>query len=221
MIDFDSLLGFVPMIIVDAGHGSTTPNKRTPPFPDGTVIQEYQFNKPTAAFTVADAQRLGFKTLETSPGDYDTPLSVRTSIANTGYLDYIRQLNAQGIDTADINAAVFVSIHYNVLGFEFQVRSNGIETFYYTGSTIGQILAQNVLDRLIQSTGLVDRGAKPANFYVLRHTMMPATLAECGFMDYLPEAKLMLDETYQKTVAQAIVTGICDFYGLPYEPPVE
>ncbi len=219
MIDFNTLLGFVPLIIVDAGHGITTPQKRTPMLPDGTVIQEYQFNKPTAALTVQDAERLGFKTLQTSPGDYDTPLSVRTSIANMGYLDYIRVLNAQGIDTSDKNVAVFVSIHYNVLGFEFQVRANGIETFYYTGSVLGQELAQYVLDRLIMSTGLVDRGAKPANFYVLRHTMMPSTLVEAGFMDYLPEALLMLDVNYQQTVAQAIVQGVCDFYGIEYQPP--
>ena len=219
MIDFYNLLGFVPFLIIDGGHGATTPEKRTPPLPDGTVVQEYQFNKPTAEFTAQDAARLGFKTLLTSPGDYDTPLSVRTSIANTAYLDYIRQLNAQGIDTSDKNVAVFVSIHYNVLGFEFQVRANGIETFYYTGSVIGQELSQYVLDRLIQYTGLVDRGAKPANFYVLRHTMMPATLVEAGFMDYLPEALLMLNEEYQQTVAQAIVAGVCDFYGVQYQPP--
>lgn len=219
MIDFYNLLGFVPLLIIDAGHGNTTPQKRTPVLPDGTIVLESQFNEPTATFTAQDAERLGFKTLLTSPGDYDTPLSVRTSIANTAYLDYIRQLNAQGIDTSDKNVAVFVSIHYNVLGTEFQIRANGIETFYYTGSIKGQQLAQNVLDRLLQSTGLVDRGAKPANFYVLRHTMMPSTLAECGFMDYLPEALLMLDVEYQKTVAQAIVTGVCDFYGVEYQPP--
>ncbi|HHX63112.1 MAG TPA: N-acetylmuramoyl-L-alanine amidase [Epulopiscium sp.] len=219
MIDFYNLLGFVPLFIIDGGHGATTPQKRTPQLPDGTVIQEYQFNKPTAAFTAQDAERLGFKTLLTSPDDYDTPLSIRTSTANMAYLEYIRQLNAQGIDTSNKNVAVFVSIHYNVLGTEFQVRANGIETFYYTGSVIGQTLAQNVLDRLIESTGLVNRGAKPANFYVLRHTMMPATLAECGFMDYLPEALLMLNVEYQKTVAQAIVAGVCDFYGVPYQPP--
>lgn len=219
MIDFNQLLGFVPLLIIDGGHGATTPQKRTPPLPDGTVIQEYQFNKPTAALTAQEAERLGFKTLLTSPGDEDTPLGVRTSIANTAYLDYIRQLNAQGIETWDKNVAVFVSIHYNVLGLEFQVRANGIETFYYTGSVTGQTLAQDVLDRLILFTGLVDRGAKPANFYVLRHTMMPATLVEAGFMDYLPEALLMLDKGYQQTVAQAIVAGVCDFYGVPYQPP--
>lgn len=219
MIDFNSLLGFVPLLIIDGGHGETTPLKRTPPLPDGTVVQEYEFNKPTAALTALDAQRLGFETFLTSPDAYDTPLSVRTSLANTAYIDYTRQLNAQGIDTSNKNVSVFVSIHYNVLGTEFQVRANGIETFYYTGSVKGQQLAQNVLDRLITSTGLVNRGAKPANFYVLRHTLMPATLAECGFMDYLPEAQLMLDVAYQATVAQAIVAGVCDFYGVPYQPP--
>lgn len=218
MIDFYAELGFVPLLIIDGGHGSTTPEKRTPPLPDGTVIQEYQFNKPTAAFTAADAQRLGFETYLTSPGDFDTPLSVRTSRANTEYLEYMRQLSAQGINIEGKNVAVFVSIHYNVLGKEFQVRANGIETFYYTGSVKGQQLAQNILDRLIQSTGAVDRGAKPANFYVLRNTLMPAALAECGFMDYLPEALLMLNEEYQKTVASAIVAGVCDFYGVEYQP---
>lgn len=219
MIDFYNLLGFVPLLIIDGGHGASTPEKRTPPLPDGTVVQEYEFNKPTAEFTAQEAERLGFKTLLTSPGDFDTPLSVRVSVANTAYLEYIRQLNLQGVDTSNINAAVFVSIHYNVLGFEFQVRANGIETFYYTGSVKGQQLSQNVLDRLISFTGLVDRGSKPANFYVLRYTMMPATLVEAGFMDYLPEALLMLDEGYQRTVASAIVAGVCDFYGVEYIPP--
>ena len=219
MIDFNGLLGFTPLLIIDGGHGITTPQKRTPPLPDGTVIQEYQFNKPTAALAAADAQRLGFETFLTSPGPYDTPLSVRTSLANTAYLDYTRQLNAQGIDTSDKIVSVFVSIHYNVLGTVFQVRANGIETFYYTGSVNGQQLAQDVLERLIASTGLVNRGAKPANFYVLRHTLMPATLAECGFMDYLPEAQLMLNLDHQTNVAQAIVAGVCDFYGVPYELP--
>ncbi|NLI89013.1 MAG: N-acetylmuramoyl-L-alanine amidase [Epulopiscium sp.] len=216
MIDFYNLLGFVPLLIIDAGHGLSTPEKRTPPLPDGTVIQESEFNKPTSEFTAREAERLGFKTLLTSPGDFDTPLSVRTSVANTAYLEYIRQLNMQGIDTSSIDAAVFVSIHYNVLGTEFQVRANGIETFFYTGSIKGQDLAQKVLDRLINFTGLVDRGAKPANFYVLRHTMMPATLVEAGFMDYLPEALLMLNEEYQMTVARAIVAGVCDYYGVEY-----
>ena len=219
MIDFNSLLGFVPLLIIDGGHGETTPQKRTPPLPDGTVVQEYEFNKPTALLTALDAKRLGFETFLTSPDAYDTPLSVRTSLANTAYINYTRQLNAQGIDTSNKNVSVFVSIHYNALGTEFQVRANGIETFYYTGSVKGQILAQNVLDRLIASTGLVNRGAKPANFYVLRHTLMPSTLAECGFMDYLPEAQLMLDVAYQATVAQAIVAGVCDFYGVVYQPP--
>ena len=217
MIDFNNLLGFVPLLIIDGGHGVTTPQKRTPVMPDGTVIQEYEFNKPTAELTAQDAERLGFKTLLTSPTEVDTPLSVRTSIANTAYFDYIRQLNAQGIDTQGKDVAVFVSIHYNVLGLEFQVRANGIETFYYPGSVKGPQLAQDVLTRLIQFTGLVDRGAKPANFYVLRTTMMPATLVEAGFMDYLPEAQLMLDVGYQTRVARAIVAGVCDFYGVPYQ----
>jgi len=53
---------------------------------------------------------------------------------------------------------------------------------------------------LVKATGLRDRGIKADNFYVLRETKMPAILCECGFMDNMEEAKLMLDENYQWTI---------------------
>ena len=46
---------------------------------------------------------------------------------------------------------------------------------------------------------------------------MPAVLCECGFMDNLEEARLMLDENYQQKVAEAI-GRVCNYLGVNYVP---
>ena len=72
---------------------------------------------------------------------------------------------------------------------------------------------------LVKSTGLRDRGIKSrTDLAVLRRTKMPAILCECGFMDNLEEAKLMLDENYQWKVAESIGKGICNYLGVKYVP---
>ncbi len=61
------------LIAVDAGHGMDTAGKRTPTFPDGTIMKENEFNRATAKFLVEALERNGFKTLLTAPEITDTP----------------------------------------------------------------------------------------------------------------------------------------------------
>ncbi|MGJ0848074.1 N-acetylmuramoyl-L-alanine amidase family protein, partial [Tissierella praeacuta] len=74
-----------------------------------------------------------------------------------------------------------------------------------------------VQKELIKETGLRNRGIKSGNFQVLRETKMVSILAECGFMDNIEEAKLMLDENYQMKCARAIAKGICKYFGVEYK----
>jgi len=46
---------------------------------------------------------------------------------------------------------------------------------------------------------------------------MVSILVECGFMDNIEEAKLMLDENYQMKCARAIAKGICKYFGVEYK----
>ena len=50
---------------------------------------------------------------------------------------------------------------------------------------------------------------------------MVSVLAECGFMDNLNEAKLMLDENYQMKCARAIAKGICKYFGVEYKEEIK
>lgn len=186
-------------IAIDNGHGYNTSGKRTPKMPDGKVIREWEFNHPTAKKLEAAVKRCGMKPVMVSDTREDTPLATRTSTAN------------------DAKADLFVSIHYNAFDGKWG-NHGGIETYYYPTSNNGKRLAELVQSKLVNATGLRDRGAKSAKFYVLRKTIMPGILCECGFMDNLQEARLMLDASYQTKVAEAICRGICHYLGIKYVP---
>ncbi len=189
-------------IAIDSGHGLNTPGKRTPLFPDGSHIREWQFNHPTALKLGELLVGNGFEIVFVSPGEEDTPLATRTTRANQAKAD------------------LFVSIHYNA-ATGIWGSANGTETYHHPSSSRGQKLAELIQKELIAETGRRDRGVKSANFQVLRETTMPAVLVECGFMDSLVEACLMLDEEYQTKCARAMAKGICAYFGKVYVEPVE
>lgn len=186
------------LISIDNGHGLNTPGKRTPTMPDGRIIKEWEFNHSTAKKLGELLKFNGFDVLFVSDTEEDTSLEGRTNKANQAKAD------------------IFVSIHFNAFKGIWGSHG-GIETLYAQGSANGLKLANLVQKELIEVTGLRDRGAKARNdLWVLNKTTMPAVLAECGFMDNLDEAKLMLDEDYQVKCARAIAKGICKYFGVEY-----
>lgn len=186
-------------VAIDNGHGINTAGKRTPRMPDGRVIKEWEFNHPTAKKLEKALKRCGFKTLMVSDTSEDTPLRTRTNRAN------------------DAKADVFVSIHFNAYKGVWG-NHGGVDTFYHPSSAKGKELAGLIQKELVPATGLRDRGIKAYNFFVCRETKMPAVLCECGFMDNLEEAKLMLNDGYQQRVAEAIAKGICNYLDVKYVP---
>ncbi|WP_162463132.1 ATP-binding protein [Paenibacillus psychroresistens] len=69
---------------------------------------------------------------------------------------------------------------------------------------------------LIQGTTLADRRVQSADFHVLRETKMAAVLVECGFMDNLAEAKLLLTDAYRSECAIEIARGACNYLGVTF-----
>lgn len=187
-------------IAIDNGHGLYTAGKRTPAFPNtGKVIKEWEFNHPTAKKLETILNRHGIQTLMVSDTENDTPLA-----------DRVNKANKWGADA-------FISIHYNAFQSIWGPHG-GIETFAHKNSTKGNQLAKNVQDNLIQITGLRNRGVKHNSLYVTNKTNMPSILVECGFMDNLQEASLMLNDTHQNNCATAIAKGIMSTFGIKYVP---
>lgn len=71
-----------------------------------------------------------------------------------------------------------ISIHLNAGG------GTGTEVWYYSGSSTGKSKAADVSEKVANALGLRNRGAKATTgLYVLKHTVAPAILVECCFVD--------------------------------------
>jgi N-acetylmuramoyl-L-alanine amidase len=103
----------------------------------------------------------------------------------------------------DINARVFVSIHVN---YSPNPAPNGT-TFYYTKpQDVG--LAQALERAVVPAAGTADDGVVHANYYVTKHTTMPAVLIETAFVSNPGDAAKLADPAWIAAVARGIAGGI-------------
>jgi len=109
------------------------------------------------------------------------------------------------------NADIFLSIHADA----FTNREvKGTTAYYYTkGSKQSKLLADSVRTALIDAIGTVDRGTQTSNFYVVKHTDMPAILVEISFISNPDEERMMNSDAGIKKIAQGIADGIADYFG--------
>ena len=112
--------------------------------------------------------------------------------------------------TNNPSVEAFVSIHCNAFT---NPATDGTETYYYAGAPRGYRLAHLVHSELLSAGGRRDRGVKTANFYVLRHTGVPAVLVELAFITNPQEEQLLSNEQYQTEMANAIARGIVRYFG--------
>lgn len=199
------------LILLDAGHGLNTAGKRTPNFEDNSFMKEREFNQDVVKKMMLKLKAYNCEVVWVSEETEDVPLSTRTTRANTHYQNCIKKYGASQVKS------IFVSVHANAMG-EKWANANGIETFAYPGNEEALKLADYTQKQLISHTKLRDRGVKTANFAVLRQTVMPAILCECGFMDYKPEATLLRTDSYRELCATAIIKGIVEYLKLPLKP---
>ncbi|HEV7868089.1 MAG TPA: N-acetylmuramoyl-L-alanine amidase [Chthoniobacteraceae bacterium] len=174
----------VRTVVIDAGHGGHDrgggPGQRIPE--KGYVLD-------ISKRLEKELRARGFHTVMTRSGDYFVPLGTRCAIAN-------RQ-----------RGAVLVSVHLNSGQRE---GANGIETYYYGGSS--GALASAIHGRVLRAAGTEDRRVRRRGFFVLRNTRIPAVLCELGFLTNRAEAARLLTGGHRQRLAEAIAEGVTARY---------
>ncbi len=173
-------------IAIDAGHGGSDPGALSP-FSDTT---EKALNLDIARRVRDILEDKGQKVIMTRDGDYFISLSERADLANA------------------LLPMFFVSIHNNSIE---SPDIKGVMTFHYSGSIEGKKLATYIQSGIALSTGAVNKGVRTANFYVLRETVVPAALVECGFLTNQEEEASLRDLDYRNRIALGIANGILDY----------
>jgi N-acetylmuramoyl-L-alanine amidase len=119
--------------------------------------------------------------------------------------------------------SIFVSLHVNfsgksdARGFEiYRAVSKDdprlVRVAFSDGDERLDQAEDQLIDCLARAVGadprIAYRGAKQANFYVVRNLACPAVLIECGFVSNPDDAFHLSDPTYREHLAEQIASGI-------------
>lgn len=170
-------------VVIDPGHGGED---------TGAVSSDGSYEK-TVNLQVARKvgymlRQHGLDVIMTRTNDRFIELDSRAEIANRN------------------NAKLFVSIHadsaYNrsARGFTIYVARSASRRSHSAARTIAQSM---------KATGLSSRGVRKADYRVLVATKCPAVLVELGYLSNSWDARLLTNNRFQNSLAQAITKGIC------------
>jgi N-acetylmuramoyl-L-alanine amidase len=110
----------------------------------------------------------------------------------------------------DVNARLFISIHVN---YSDSPSINGTTFYWYKPED--QLLATTLERAVIPVAGTNDVGPRHENFYVIRHTTMPAVLIETAFISNPHDAALLQTPSFLQNMAQGIANGVKAYAGTP------
>lgn len=196
------------IILLDNGHASTTPGKRSPKLEDGSQFFEYEFNRDIVRRIAEKLNDLGvsYKILVPEIDD-DIKLTERARRANIICNEYGKE------------NCIFISVHANAAGngsewknargwsvwtTKGNTKSDPIATVFYEEAE--KILPKcNMTLRKDMTDGDPDY---EENFTVIYKTICPAILTENLFMDNKTDVQFLMSDTGRNKIAQIHVNAI-------------
>jgi len=178
-------------LMVDPGHGGKDPGAVGP-----TGVREKDI-------TLKLALKVG--NILTTQG---------VKIGYTRTTDVFLELNDRAAMANKADARCFLSIHINSAS---SAAATGTETYAYAAGGQGGKLSKAVQSNLVAAIRLPDRGAKFANFAVLRGTKMPAALTEVCFLCNSNEEALLKDDAFLDKAAMGIAKGAASFLDITWK----
>ena len=192
-------------IILDNGHGLNTPGKRSP---DGTLIEAI-YTRLLVKDLALDLEKHGHTVHILVPEPEDIPLNVRVKRINA-------ICRAEGVENTGL-----ISIHLNAAGDGSKwMSATGWSCYTYKGQTESDRLAdclykaaEQILKNQVIRTDYARDGDPDweEDFYILRHSLCPAVLVECFFMDNKNDQKYLLSNSGRESIIDIIVCGVLSF----------
>lgn len=191
-------------ILIDNGHGSNTPGKRSP---DGRFL-EYKYTREIAAAVVQHLLYRGYDAQLLTPEEYDVSLRARVERVNT----WCRQLGRRNV--------CLVSIHTNAAGNGKQwMSARGWSCYTSKGQTAGDRLATC----LYQAAELYLPGHKirrdltdgdsdlEENFTLFHDTLCAVALSENLFHDNAADVAFLESYIGRQAIISLHVQGIINY----------
>lgn len=190
-------------VLIDNGHGSNTPGKRSP---DGR-LREYAYTREIASRLEMELRKNGIDAERIVKEEIDVPLAER----------------CRRVNEYKASEAILVSIHCNAAGNGSDWRSaRGWEAWTSVGKTKADKLAtclyedaEHCLPGMKIRKDMTDGDPdKESGFYILNHTKCPAVLTENLFQDNREDVEFLLSEEGKRAIISLHVWGIMKYLGL-------
>ena len=191
-------------ILIDNGHGSNTPGKRSP---DGRFL-EYKYTREIATAVVQHLQYRGYDAQLLTPEEYDVSLRARVERVNT----WCRQLGRRNV--------CLVSIHTNAAGNGKQwMSARGWSCYSSKGQTAGDRLATCLYKaaELYLPGHRVRRDLTDGdpdleeNFTLLHDTLCAAALSENLYHDNAADVAFLESYSGRQAIITLHVQGIINY----------
>lgn len=180
-------------IVIDPGHGGRFAGAQG-------IVHEEDITLQISLKVRAKLQNMGAKVIMTRTSD--------VACTPAGYT-YAQDLACRPGVAVKNGSDMFVSIHGNA----GPSNVSGTETWYLDKSRGDYKLSKEIYDEL-HALGLKGRGVKKESWSVLRNSgkNIPSTLIETAFVTNKEDAAKLGSSSYQDKMAQAIATGIANYY---------
>jgi len=199
-VEYETVANTMPLshkiIVVDAGHGGWDPGMVS------GKVDEKDINLSIAKKLQVYLEQGGATVIVTRLED--------EALANKKVGD----MQARRLIANTSKADIFVSIHQNSYKSS---NVKGFQAFYFNESDNSRKLAVCIQDRLKDFVNPGNKHSSRANknYYVLKETVMPAVLVECGFLTNSGERSMLTTDEYQEKIAWGIYLGIVDYFNAP------
>ncbi len=191
----------MPHILIDAGHGGE----------DGGAVVGSVLEKQINLAIAQDAADLltfcGFDVQMTRTGD-DALSDEGADVKQRKYNDMKQRLALYNASPQN----VVISVHQNKFS---NASSHGMQVFYSPNNDKSAVLAEAIRRAavgMLQPDNTRENKAAGKDIYLLKNTVNPAVLVECGFLSNREEREKLVTDAYQKQVALAIATGLMNYH---------
>ena len=188
-----------PVIAVDAGHGGMDGGATM-----ANGVPEAGINLLISQMVEQGLREAGFTVVMTRTDEH--------ALGETKNQDMRARrdiLRAEGV-------CAVVSIHLNKFR---DIAVSGPRVFYMRGSAEGEKLATDIVSAVCVSIDHPARPANPGDYYIVRESVAPAVIVECGFLSNPADAELLQTKAHQLKLAAGIVAGVSAYFVRDTPPP--
>ena len=175
------------LIMIDPAHGGEDSEGYT----GKQGLKEKDVNLSISLYLEKELQNLGARVYLTRREDKSVHLDDRAQMTNR------------------IMPNFFISIHQNYFSHP---SKSGTEIYYFKGDTVAKELAREIMKALTNDLKTLDRGIKPADFFLLRSVIVSSIHIEVVYISNPAEETMLMDVDFKKRAAKSIAKGFVNFY---------